>query len=153
VALESEDTMILLAKLALGTLGTVVAAGGVISSEGLVSVRVHEKKRGGTHVSLIVPAMVLDGGLHFVPKENLQDASEKVRPWLPTIHAAIDAMKSEGDTTFVEVREVNQHVTVATHNGAIVVDVDDDGETVHVSTPLRAIDNAIDQIAAAGPKN
>jgi len=145
--------MILLAKLALGTLGTVVAAGGVISSEGFVSVRVHEKKPDGTHVSLIVPAMVLDGGLHFVPKENLQDASEKVRPWLPTIHAAIDAMKSEGDTTFVEVREVNQHVTVATHNGAIVVDVDDDGETVHVSTPLRAIDNAIDQISAAGPKN
>ena len=64
--------MILLAKLALGTLGTVVAAGGVISSEGFVSVRVHEKKQGGTHVSLMVPAMVLDTGLRFVPKENLQ---------------------------------------------------------------------------------
>jgi hypothetical protein len=145
--------MILLAKLALGAVGTVVTAGALISSEGFVSVRVHEKKPDGTHLSLIVPAALLNGGLHFVPKDHLQEAGEKVQPWLPTIHAAIDAMKSEGDTTFVEVREENQHVTVATHNGSIVVDVDDDGETVYVSTPLRAIDNAIDQIAAAGPKN
>jgi hypothetical protein len=143
--------MILLAKLALGGLGTIVTAGAMISSEGFVSVRVHEKKADGTHLSIIVPAVVIDEGLQFVPREHLQNASEQLRPWLPTIHAAIDAMRTEKDTTMVEVVEEDQHVTVATRNGAIVVDVDDEGETVHVSAPLRAIDNVVDQIAAAGP--
>jgi hypothetical protein len=143
--------MILLAKLALGGLGTIVTAGAMISSEGFVSVRVHEKKADGTHLSIIVPAVVIDEGLQFVPREHLQDASEKLRPWLPTIHATIDAMRAEKDTTIVEVTEQDQHVIVATRNGAIVVDVDDEGETVHVSAPMRAIDNVVDQIAAAGP--
>jgi hypothetical protein len=143
--------MILIAKLALGALGTAVTAGAFISSEGFISVRVHEKKPDGTHLTIYVPALLADEGLRFVPREHLQDASDQIRPWLPTIHAAIDELKSEGNTTFVEVREPGQHVTVAARGGSIVVDVDDESETVHVSTPLRTIDNAIDQIAAAGP--
>ena len=145
--------MVLLAKLALGALGTAATAGALISSEGYVSVRVHEKKADGTHLTLFVPATVLDVGMHCVPSAKLQDASRQVRPWLPTIHAAVEAMKSEKDTTLVEVREENEHVVVAMRGGDIVVDVDDPNETVHVSTPLRAIDNALSQIAAAGPKN
>jgi hypothetical protein len=145
--------MMLLAKLALGGLGTAVTAGALVSSEGFVSVRVHEKAADGTHLTLIVPATMVDVGMHFVPPEKLQDASEQIRPWLPTIHAAVDAMRSEADTTLVEVRDENEHVIVATRGGAIVVDVDDSSESVHVSTPLRTIDNALSQIAAAGPKN
>jgi len=143
--------MILVAKLALGALGTMVTAGAIVSSEGFISVRVHEKKPSGTHLTIYVPALLADEGIRFVPKEKLQEASEQIRPWLPTIHAAIDGMRSEGDTTFVEVTEPGQHVVVATRNGAIVVDVDDENETVHVSTPLRTIDAAVDKIAAAGP--
>ncbi|HXW17967.1 MAG TPA: hypothetical protein VEJ39_06670 [Candidatus Acidoferrales bacterium] len=143
--------MILVAKLALGALGTIVTAGAIVSSEGFISVRVHEKKPDGTHLTIYVPALLADEGLRFVPKEKLQDASAQIRPWLPTIHAAIEELRSAGDTTLVEVREPAQHVTVAARGGAIVVDVDDDGNTVHVSTPLRTIDSAIDQIAAAGP--
>jgi len=144
--------MILVAKLAIGGLGTLVAAAALISSEGYVSVRVHEKAENGTHLTLYVPVVAVDAGMHFVPKEHFREAAEQVRPWLPTIHAAIDAMKSEPDTTFVEVIEPGQHVKVATHNGSIVVDVDDENDTVHVSAPLRAIDGAVDEIAAAGPK-
>lgn len=142
----------LLAKLAIGGLGTIAAAAALVSSEGFVGVRVHEKAPNGTHLTLYVPAVAIDAGLHFVPREHLQEAAEQVRPWLPTIHAAIDAMKSEADTTYVEVTEPGQHVKVCTHSGSIVVDVDNEGDTVHVSAPLRAVDNAVDQIAAAGPR-
>jgi hypothetical protein len=40
---------------------------------------------------------------------------------------------------------------VTKSGGSIVVDVDDANETVHVSAPLRAVRQAIDQLAAAGP--
>jgi hypothetical protein len=145
--------MILLGKLAIGTMGVMVTAGAMVCSEGFVSVRVHEKKPDGTHISLIVPAMALNGALHFVPREHLREASEQIRPWVPTIEAAIHEMDNSPDVTFVEVKSPDEHVVVATHHGSIVVDVDDAENTVHVSTPLRAIDDAVEQIVAAGPKN
>jgi hypothetical protein len=145
--------MILLGKLAIGTVGVVVTAGSMLCSEGFVSVRVHEKRPDGTHLSLYVPAMAINGALRFVPKEHLQEASEQIWPWVPTIEAAVREMGNSPDITFVEVKSPDQHVVVATHHGSIVVDVDDEENSVHVSTPLRAIDDAVEQIAAAGPKN
>jgi hypothetical protein len=40
-------------------------------------------------------------------------------------------------------------VEVAKSGASIVVDVDDAAETVHVSTPIRAISSTVDQLAAA----
>jgi hypothetical protein len=41
-------------------------------------------------------------------------------------------------------------VVVAKKGGAVVVDVNDRDETVHVSAPIRAISSTIEQVAAAG---
>jgi|ERR1700722_16564879 hypothetical protein len=144
--------MILLGKLAIVATGMVVTTGAMLCSEGFVSVRVHEKRADGTHLSLYVPAMAINGALHFVPKEHLGDASEQIRPWLPTIETAIHELDNSKDVTFVEVTSPEQHVVVKTNHGSIVVDVDDSENSVHVSAPLRAIDDAVQQIAAAGPK-
>jgi prephenate dehydrogenase len=42
-------------------------------------------------------------------------------------------------------------VRVTKIGGSIVVDVNDENETVHVSTPIRAMESAIEELAAAGP--
>jgi hypothetical protein len=125
----------------------------MVCSEGFVSVRVHEKKPDGVHLSLYVPAMPLNGALHLMPQKDLQNAGEQMRPWMPTIEAAVHELDRSKDVTFVEVSSPDEHVVVAKRDGSIVVDVDDAGETVHVSAPLHAIDDAVNQIAAAGPKN
>ena len=41
--------MILLAKIGVGVLGTAMVAGAALSSEGFISIRVHEKQADGTH--------------------------------------------------------------------------------------------------------
>ncbi|MGH9758980.1 MAG: hypothetical protein ACRD4M_14680, partial [Candidatus Acidiferrales bacterium] len=74
-----------------------------------------------------------------------------IRPYLPVIRAALDGLRDTDDVTLVEVNEPGQHVRVAKEGGSIVVDVDDAEDTVHVSTPIRAIASTVEQLAAAAP--
>jgi hypothetical protein len=141
--------MILLAKVGVGVLGTVMVAGAALSSQGFIAVRVHEKKADGTHLRLIVPAALVPATLHFVPKDNLKDAARDIRPYLPIIDAAIPALEDCPDGVLVEVTDPQEHVLIQKSGGSVVIDVDDHGDIVHVSVPLRAAQSSIHQIAEA----
>ena len=141
--------MMLLGKLALGFAGTVMAGVGLLCSEGMIVVNVVEKSPERHHIFVPAPAMLLPIGMHFAPKEKLAEASREIRPYLPTIRAAVADLRESEDITFVEVKEPGQHVRVAKSGGSIVVDVENEDNTVHVSTPIRAISSAIEQLAAA----
>jgi hypothetical protein len=144
--------MILLGKIALGMAGVTLAGAGLLCSEGFVDVNVIQRQAQGHHIHVIAPAALAPIAAHFIPARNLQDASEKIRPWLPVIDATVDALREADDVVLVEVRERDEQVKVSKSGGSIVVDVDDPNETVHVSAPLRAIGSTVDQIAAAGPQ-
>ena len=141
--------MILLAKIGIGVLGTAMVAGAAASSEGFIHVKVQEKHANGTHLSLIVPAALVPATLHFVPRENLSEASEDIRPYLPVIDAAIPALEDCPDGVLVEVTDQQEHVLIQKSGSSIVIDVNDQGDVVHVSVPLRAAQSSIHQIAAA----
>jgi hypothetical protein len=141
--------MMLLAKIGVGFLGTAMVAGVAISSEGFITVKVHEKQKDGIHLSLIVPAALVPATLHFVPREHLREASQDLRQNMPIIDAAIPALEDTPDGVFVEVSEPGEHVLVQKSGGSIVVDVNDDNDIVHVSMPLRAAQASIHQIAEA----
>ena len=143
--------MILLGKIALGIVGTAVAGVGVLCSEGMIEVKVVERQPEVHHVYVIAPAMLVPIGMHFAPQRDLSRAAAQIRPWLPTIRAALDQLRETDDVTLVEVKEPGEHVRVAKEGGSIVVDVQDEDETVHVSTPIRAISSTIEQLAASGP--
>jgi hypothetical protein len=143
--------VILLGKIALGIVGTAVAGVGVLCSEGMIEVKVVERKPEVHHVYVIAPAMLVPIGMHFAPQRDLSHAAAQIRPWLPTIRAALDQLRESDDVTLVEVKEPGEHVRVAKEGGSIVVDVQDENETVHVSTPIRAISSTIEQLAASGP--
>jgi hypothetical protein len=49
----------------------------------------------------------------------------------------------------VDVQEPGEQIEVAKSGSSIVVDVNDEGETVHISTPVRAISSTVEQLAAA----
>jgi len=142
--------MLLLGKIGLGFLSTALVAGAVVSSEGFIHVRVHEKQTNGTHISLVVPAVIVPVTLRFVPNHYLADASTNVRRYLPVIDAAISGLADCPDGQLVEVTDPDEHVSVVKSGGSIVVDVDDPDETVHVAVPLHATQSAIDEIASAG---
>jgi hypothetical protein len=141
--------VILLAKIGVGVLGTVVAAGAALSSEGFIAVRVQEKQANGTHLNLIVPAAIVPATLHFVPKDKLKDAGRDIRPYLPVIDAAIPALEDCPDGVLVEVRDPGEHVLIQKIGGSVVIDVHDHEDIVHVSVPLRAAQSSIHQIAKA----
>jgi len=143
--------MLLLGKVGMGLAGVALAGAGIICSEGMISVNVQTRQPEKHHVYLIVPAMLVPIGMHFVPKENLAESSRELKPWMPTIRAAIDALDESDDITFVEVKQPGQNVRVAKSGGSIVVDVTGEDETVHVSTPIRAMSSAIEELAAASP--
>ncbi len=143
--------MILLGKIALGVVGTAVAGVGVLCSEGMIEVKVVERQPEVHHVYVIAPAMLVPIGMHFAPQRDLSRAAAQIRPWMPTIRAALDQLRDSDDVTLVEVKEPGEHVRVAKEGGSIVVDVQDENETVHVSTPIRAISSTIEQLAASGP--
>jgi hypothetical protein len=143
--------VILLGKIALGIVGTAVAGVGVLCSEGMIEVKVVERKPEVHHVYVIAPAMLVPIGMHFAPQRDLSRAAAQIRRWLPTIRAALDQLRESDDVTLVEVKEPGEHVRVAKEGGSIVVDVQDENETVHVSTPIRAISSTIEQLAASGP--
>ena len=145
--------MILLGKLALGLAGTALAGAGLLCSEGMIVVNVVEKAPERHHVFVPAPAILVPIGMHFAPKEKLAQASREIRPYLPTIRAAIEALSDSEDMTFVEVKEPGQHVRVAKSGGSIVVDVDDEENTVHVSTPIRVMSSTIEELAAADSSN
>jgi len=143
--------MILLGKVAVGIAGTALAGVGLICSEGMIEVNVVEKQPEAHHVYVLAPAMLMPIGMHFVPSRKLGRAAMELRPWMPTIRAALDQLRAGEDMTLVDVRETGQHVLVTKDGGSVVVDVTDEDETVHVSAPIRAIESTIEQVAAASP--
>jgi hypothetical protein len=142
---------VIFGKIALGVLGTVTLGGAVLCSEGLITVRVQEHKPNGSHVFVVAPAMLVPIGVRVAPHERLREIEGRVRPYLPTIRAAAEELAKCPNATFVEVQSPEEHVRISKGWGAIVIDVDDRDETVHVSVPIRAVQSAIEELASTGP--
>jgi hypothetical protein len=141
----------ILGKVALGFLGAAVVGGAMLCSDGFVTVRVNEHQPKGTHLHLVVPGALAPIGMKFVPREKMNEAERNVRPWLPAIRAAVDQIADYSDTTFVEVTNSSEHIRVSKVGASIVVDVEDPGETVHVSVPWRTIKSVLRELEEAGP--
>jgi hypothetical protein len=143
--------MLLLGKIALSLAGTAVAGVGLLCSQGTIQVNVIEKRPEGHHIHVMAPALLLPIGMHFAPKEGISEASAEIQPWLPAIRAALAQLRECDDIAFVEVKEPGQQVRVAKSGGSLVVDVNSEEQSVHVSAPIRAISSAVEELAAAAP--
>ena len=141
--------MVVLGKIVLGMAGAALIGAGVLCSEGLVYVKVIEREPPGLHINVVAPAMLAPIAVHFAPQRDLARAARGIQPYMPAIRAALDGLRDTDDVVFVEVKERDERVRVSKSGDAMVVDVDDAAETVHVSAPVRAISNTVEQLAAA----
>lgn len=139
----------LLAKLALGLGGTIVLAGAYTFHDGVM--RVDEDHINGKHVHVWLPAAIVPMAMHVVPKRHLEHAAAQAAPWLPTLRALTKELEKYPEAQLVEVRDSNGHVSVRTHNGKLVIDVDEPGEQVHVACPLAMMDDISRELAANAP--
>ena len=119
-------------------LAAAIAGGAFVYDLGAVSIHVQEKKSGGENIRLILPAAAGPVALWMVPKEKLREGAKEARPYLPAIEAAAQELSRCPDFTLVEVTNPHEKVHIAKRGGHLVIDVDDENETVHVSVPLEA---------------
>ena len=130
-----------------GTLGVFTAGAVIVCNEGAVRVDVREKTSDGHHVHLILPAAIAPVAAFMIPRAKLQDARDKIRPWLPAIRAASVELARCADGPLVEVDSHHEHVRIFKLHGSIYIDVDTDEDTVHVSFPLEAAADTVSQLA------
>ncbi len=118
--------------------GTLVV-GGIVADAGMISVRVHEKKPGGTNMRLYVPAILVPLGMKVAPEHELDRAARQAKEFLSALRIAAEELERIPDGPLVEVNSPRQHVNIVKSGGSLVVDVDNDGETVHVTVPLKMV--------------
>src|ERR1700682_1579841 len=139
----------LLAKLALGFCGTVAVAGAYTLREGVM--RVDEDHMDGRHVHVWVPAAIVPMAMHVIPSRHFKHAAAQAGPWLPTLRALTKELKKYPEAELVEVKDANQHVLIRTHQGKLLIDVTEPGETVHLACPLAMIEDVTRELEAKSP--
>ena len=135
-------------KVMLGVLGTTVLAGAYVAQQGVVRVRVVEKKEGGDRVNLYVPAAAIPVAVKLAPEQNICEAMEKAKDWLPAVRIASKELARLPDTELVEVLDGREHVRIRTEDGKLVIDVESDHEDVHLSVPLKMIEKVAQELQA-----
>ena len=139
----------LLAKLALGFCGTVAVAGAYTLREGVM--RVDEDHMDGRHVHVWVPAAIVPMAMHVIPSRHFKHDAAQAGPWLPTLRALTKELKKYPEAELVEVKDANQHVRIRTHQGKLLIDVTEPGETVHLACPLAMIEDVTRELEAKSP--
>jgi hypothetical protein len=67
------------------------------------------------------------------------------------VQALSSELRKYPDSTFVEVQDDHDHVRVSTVGTKIQIDVVNPEENVHVTVPLRTINDVAEQIAGSTP--
>jgi len=138
----------ILAKLALGAVGTLAVATVYTFREGTIRVDVDEHRPGGSHVHFWLPAAAVPAAMHFVPDDRLQEAADQAREALPIAQIVATELEKLPDTEFVSVDGDNEHVKVSVRRGKVYVDVQDHDDDVHVAVPVSTIRDIMDDIAS-----
>lgn len=141
----------LIAKIALGLAGTVAFATIYTFREGMIRVEVDEFRDGGSHVHLWVPAAAVPVALHFTPRNQMENASEKLSEWLPTLRQLTKELQKYPEAEFVDVVDGTDHVQIRTHNGKLEIDVREPGETVHIACPIATLDDLATELSSNIP--
>ena len=143
--------MVLLGKIALGFGATVVLAGAYTFREGLLRVDVDETRGETHHVHVWVPAAVVPMAMHFLPRDRMREAGERAGEFMPLVHAVAKELQKYPEAELVEVHDGLQYVRVRTHNGNLLIDAEEPGQTVHVSCPLATIDDVSRELQTFAP--
>lgn len=134
----------MLAKIALGMLVVATACGAYLLQDGLVHVTVEEFQKDGTHLHLVVPAVLAPLGAHFIPARDVARARQRLNEWLPTLRLTATELEKIPDSVLVEVEDAKEHVRIAKSGDGLDIDEESPREHVHVWVPLRAIYDTAD---------
>lgn len=154
----------LLLAIALGALVLILSSVGLavaaVYHKGTVRMEIDEAGPGGDRIDVVIPASLVDLAIELVPASAIEEATGDVERALDRsalggadLHEVVrnlgDALESCPDTVFVEVRSRNERVIVEKRGRRLVVDVESDGQHVHVSLPVSTLTRAAEKLASA----
>jgi hypothetical protein len=89
--------------------------------------------------------------MHFVPRGQMLRAGEQSAKFMPVLHAIAKELQKYPEAELAEIRDGDQHAHIRTHNGSLLIDVDEPGQHVHVACPLATIDDVARELASLAP--
>lgn len=143
--------MLLAAKIALGCGAGLVLMTAYTFRQGVIRIDADENRPNGTHLHLWFPAAAVPMAMHMVPSRQFRQVGEEAQRCLPLLHAVAKELNKYPEAEFVEIQDGPQHAHVRTHNGSLLIDVDEPGNHVHVACPLATIDDVATQLASSAP--
>ena len=130
---------------------TIGAIGTCIGNAGMLVVDVREQ--GGDDIRIKIPAALVHAAIGVLPDRLVRTARAEMGETFDRVGPAVRAVcrKMEGLPDFVLVEVVNreEQVSIRKEGGRIVVDVDSDGERVHVVVPLETVRSILGKLGRA----
>jgi hypothetical protein len=137
---------------ALALLASMMGTAAIVTYDaGAVRVSVVEKGPKGEHVNVFVPAVVVPVALGLIPSKHFHTHDSETRKWLPLLKAVSQELERCPDATLVEVTSSDEHVSITKRGNSLYIDVNDAGETVHVSFPVGVVKVVVDKLEAGNP--
>ena len=120
-------------------LGLAVGAAVWVSHAGMIAVNVEGHGPGGDRVHLVVPAVMVDMALQFIPESVCASAAIDMKRWGPVAHEFCRELSRCPDGVLVDVRGPRETTLIEKRGGSLVINVNSEKETVHVMMPLRTV--------------
>ena len=137
----SRPFLILFASLVLLMLCAGLALAITVHRSGMVAVDVQASGPGGCDIrGLRVPGFLVGTALEFIPNRVFAEAADEMREAGPVLREVCRTLRGAPDGCLVEITGADQHVSVTKHGGDLVVDVQDEEQSVHVVMPLRTLE-------------
>ena len=137
-------------KLLVGVLLVPIVMVGVVVSADYAVVDVREGGPDGMHIFIPVPLALARVALTFAPQEAQYVPCPEISEYIPDIQRAVGELRRARDGVLVSVEERDETVLIRKVGENVEIDVDGDGEEVHVTVPLDALVDMLDQYDGEG---
>jgi hypothetical protein len=135
-------------RLALALLVSLILAGlvatGIVARAGIVEVEVVEAH--GDRVSIAAPGTIVLAVARLVPGSFLDSWAGELEPYWPAIHRISRELATCPDGVFVQADGSGLRMRIAKERGHLVIDVEDQGDRVHVAVPVGVVTSLVDRV-------
>ncbi len=137
-------------KLLVGALLVPIVMFGVVISADYAVIDVREGGPDGMRIIIPVPLALARVALHFAPEDAQYIPCPEIGGYIPDIQRAVGELRAARDGILVSVEEHDETVLIRKVGENLEIDVDGDSEEVHVTIPLDAVVDILDQYDGEG---
>jgi hypothetical protein len=123
---------------------------GVVISADYAVVDVREGGPDGMHIIIPVPLALARVALSFAPEDAQYVPCPEISTYIADIQRAVGELHAARDGVLVSVEERDETVLIRKVGENVEIDVDGNGEEVHVTIPLDAVVEMLDQYDGEG---